>query len=100
VNLLTIAEQKILIFLLFVERATVREIVKSVGGSATTVVNALKKLRRSGLVDVEEMKEFPFRKHIVLTGYGRRVANHLLDIMLTIELASRCVHGKHSCASS
>jgi len=55
----------------------VRELISRVGGSATTVEQRLRELKKAGLIEEDVSKGFPFRRELRLTEVGKDVAKNL-----------------------
>ena len=58
----------------------VRELQSAVGGSATTIDNRLKEMRREGLIYEEGSDVWPFRRNINLTPLGRETVEFMARI--------------------
>ena len=55
----------------------VRELINKVGGSATTVEQRLRELKKARLIEENVSKGFPFRRELRLTEKGKEVAKKL-----------------------
>jgi len=67
----------ILLELMITECLTVSEILKKVGGSASTIARRLEELLDAGIIDDEITKDWPYKRVIRLTDKGKSLARFI-----------------------
>ncbi len=73
----------ILIELLYSDELTVSELLKRIGGSASTIMRRLRELLEVGLISEESTRVWPYKRLIRLTEHGKRIAKMIRAMRLS-----------------
>lgn len=61
---------------------TVSELLKKIGGSASTITRRINELIEAGLILERSSKKWPYKRLLRLTDYGKRIAKRLRSLKL------------------
>ena len=67
------------------EKRAKNKISNRVGGSPSTFIKRFRELENAGLIIIKQEKDFPFKEYIYLTGKGKKIAKHLVEIEKIME---------------